>query len=208
MRRITAWITYERVVPILKGEGQYEGILGSDGPALAKSDLARLETFTQTRMNEIFAAKDVFTMGDFWTGNVIVRVNEETREVERAYVVDWEVTKPGIPFLDFGQLAAELYTIGCFHENRRQEVDEGLRAYGRAYASIRKVDEEFVRGAGSHVGAHLVAITSTVSGWGTKERVREVVREGTMYLLKGIDGDREWLRSSIVAGLIDINVSN
>lgn len=47
-------------------------------------------------------------MGDLWTRNVIVivRANEETGEVEQVFVIVWEVTQPGIPFLDFGQLAA------------------------------------------------------------------------------------------------------
>ncbi|KAJ7052720.1 kinase-like domain-containing protein [Mycena amicta] len=211
MRRITAWITYERVLPILRGEGDFKDLLSPSliGPeGLSENDLARLEELCSRRMAEIHAAKDIFTMGDFWTGNVICRVNRVSGIVEKAFVVDWEVTKPGVPFLDFGQLAAELYTIGCFHSERRKEIEVGLKEYGRAYAEWREqqVDEAFVRGAGSHVGAHLAVITPTVDGWGTKDEVRGVVEEGTLFLLKGIEGDMVWLRNSAVGGLVDGNL--
>ena len=131
MRMITSWITYQRIGGVLKGENSdadYGAPFVGEGitDAVSEGDMARLERFAERRIREIYAATDVFTMGEFWTGNIIVRVNEETKAVEKAYVVDWEVTKPGIPFLDFGQLAAELYTVGCFHEERRQEIDEGL----------------------------------------------------------------------------------
>ncbi|KAJ7052705.1 kinase-like domain-containing protein [Mycena amicta] len=211
MRRITAWITYERVLPILRGEGDFKDLLSPSliGPeGLSENDLARLEELCSQRTAEIHAAKDVFTMGDFWTGNVICRVNRVSGIVEKAFVVDWEVTKPGVPFLDFGQLAAELYTIGCFHSERLKEIEVGLKEYGRAYAEWREqqVDEAFVRGAGSHVGAHLAVITPTVDGWGTKDQVRGVVEEGTKFLLKGIEGDMVWLRNSAVGGVTQISL--
>ncbi|KAF7329590.1 APH domain-containing protein [Mycena kentingensis (nom. inval.)] len=202
MRWITAWITYEGVLPILKGEGPYAGVV-SPALDLPSADLERLASLCKTRIAQVYAAADTFTMGDFWTGNVICRLNPLSGQVEKAFVVDWEVAKPGVPFLDWGQLAAELYTIGCFHPARAAEIGVGLDAYGRAYRDAREsgVDEEFVRGAESHVGAHLAVITPTVTGWGTKEEVREVVKKGTEFMLKGLDGDIEWLKTSVVSGL-------
>ncbi|KAF7293073.1 APH domain-containing protein [Mycena indigotica] len=207
MRSITSWITYDRVVPILRGEKEYSGLLspsllGADG--LSEQDMARIGQLCSQRAAEIRAAVEVFTMGDFWTGNIICRRDAASGAVEKAFVVDWEVTKPGIPFLDFGQLAAELYTIGCFHPEREEELRDALKAYGKAYAKSREtsVDELFVRGAGSHLGAHLAVITPTVEGWGTREQVREVVKQGTEFILKGIEGDMVWLQDSVVGGLM------
>nr|GAT47497.1 predicted protein [Mycena chlorophos] len=169
MRGITSWITYDRLLPILRGEGQYNNLfspslVGPDG--LSEADLERMQALCSQRSAEIHSAQDVFTMGDFWTGNIICRVDAQAGAVDKALVVDWEVTKPGVPFLDFGQLAAELHTITHFHPERSAEIAAGLSAYGKAYTAAREatVDETFVAGAASHVGAHMAVITPTVDG--------------------------------------------
>ena len=48
---------------------------------------------------KILNARTTLTMGDVWTGNVVVRLTRSRGTVERAYGIDWEMAIPGV--LDF-----------------------------------------------------------------------------------------------------------
>lgn len=192
MKRLSAMMTYGRLVDTLTGKRK--GQIGDAvvDPPLAKSlpegTIQAVEMIVQETSQAIIGAdaKSVFTMGDFWTGNIVVSTSVSTPgvlTVERIFVIDWEVTKPGLPCLDFGQFVAEMHTLRRFHENPAKElVDEALNEFFAAYKEGYPVDDVYLRGATAHLGAHLVAWTPVV-GWAPKETVRHVVEEGVKFLI-------------------------
>jgi len=145
------------------------------------------------------------TMGDFWTGNIIVCLgdtnNDSQLSLERVYVLDWELAKPGLAGLDVGQFCAEMHLLRRFSPLCDESVTTTLNAFFEAYRNEFEVGVEIVKDAAVHVGAHLVAWTPRVP-WGGKERTRDVVNEGVEYLVEGYTGTREWLGGSIVGPLL------
>lgn len=71
---------------------------------------------------DVLKGTECLTLGDFWTGNVLVSNPKEL------YVLDFELTKPGTPDFDIGQMAAEMYCLACFRDATRavEGVLEGL----------------------------------------------------------------------------------
>ncbi|THH05169.1 hypothetical protein EW145_g4991 [Phellinidium pouzarii] len=201
-KRLSALVTYGRLAAMLKGEGESAGLVeppiaGAGG--LSEKDVEDVGALASETIQAMLDASTVFTMGDFWTGNIMVHLGDGG-QVERAYVVDWEVAKPGLPFLDFGQFVAEMHTLRRCHSTAEGSVEEALSAYAKAYRKEMgtRVDDEYVRGAAAHIGAHLAVWTPRVSTWGPKNKVREIVREGAEYLLRSRRGDMEWLKTSVV----------
>ena len=167
--------------------------------ALAKADgaveeIGRLADDTSKQMLE---AESIFTMGDFWTGNMIVRTDDSGRIV-KAFVVDWEACKPGLPYLDFGQFLAEMHDIRFFYPHSTDNVRRILLAYSEEYRRRYAVDDEYVRRALGHVGSHLVAWTRFAPEWKPEERVVEALQAGTQYLVQCARGETDWLRASAI----------
>lgn len=215
MKRLSAFATYGRLVSTLTGERKGQTGEPLFDPPLLESlpggSVQTVEEIAQETAQAIVGADagSVFTMGDFWTGNIVVRTRTDTdtdtgaMTVERIFVIDWELTKPGLPFLDFGQFVAEMHTLRRFHESSApclRVVDAALTAYFAAYRAGYPVDEAYLRGATAHVGAHLLAWT-VVAGWEPKGRVREVALEGVRYL---VASKQESLEASIIS-LLDNN---
>lgn len=215
MKKLSAFATYGRLVSTLTGERKgHAGESLFDPPLLESLPggcVQTVEEIAQETAQAIVGADagSVFTMGDFWTGNIVVRTRTDTdtdtgaMTVERIFVIDWELTKPGLPFLDFGQFVAEMHTLRRFHESSApclRVVDAALTAYFAAYRAGYPVDEAYLRGATAHVGAHLLAWT-VVAGWEPKGRVREVAQEGVRYL---VASKQESLEASIIS-LLDNN---
>lgn len=213
MKKLSAFATYGRLVSTLTGERKGQTGEPLFDPPLLESlpggSVQTVEEIAQETAQAIVGADagSVFTMGDFWTGNIVVRSRTRTdtgaMTVERIFVIDWELTKPGLPFLDFGQFVAEMHTLRRFHESSAtclRVVDAALTAYFAAYRAGYPVDEAYLRGATAHVGAHLLAWT-VVAGWEPKVRVREVAQEGVRYL---VASKQESLEASIIS-LLDNN---
>jgi hypothetical protein len=57
---------------------------------------------------------DLFSMGYFWTGNILINVREDKDDNNAsvssptALVIDWELVNAGLPGLDVGQLCTKL----------------------------------------------------------------------------------------------------
>lgn len=217
MKKQSAFATYGRLVSTLTGERKgHTGEPLFDPPLLESLPVGSVQTVEEIAEETAQAivgadAGSVFTMGDFWTGNIVVRTLTDTdtdtdtgaMTVERIFVIDWELTKPGLPFLDFGQFVAEMHTLRRFHESSApclRVVDAALTVYFAAYRAGYPVDEAYLRGATAHVGAHLLAWT-VVAGWEPKGRVREVAQEGVRYL---VASKQESLEASIIS-LLDNN---
>lgn len=206
-KQLSAFATYSRLVDTLKGVGVDRALL--DPPLIEtnpKEHIEIIEQIARETSKAIIDADSVFTMGDFWTGNVVVRTAQYGQgdiTVDRIFVIDWEVTKPGLPYLDFAQIVAELYLLRRFCDHTKESVDNAIDAFFSAYKELGDVNEAFARGAAAHFGAHLVAWTPR-AGWEPrpKNRVREVVHEGIDYLLLSYGGKLEALKQSIIGPLL------
>jgi hypothetical protein len=214
-KQITAWAYYGRLVETLEGTGDVKGVI--EPPLnVSKEDLAVVAEIAKIRSAEVLAAQDIYTVGDFWTGNLIMNVQPSPNpagvpRIIQALVVDWEATRPGLPYMDVGQLVAELYLLRRFYPETEHAVniclDNFLRGYreaisGEMIGEVIRVDDAFVRGAAMQVGVHLVIWTPRIESWKPATRVREVVEEGLEMILKGWIGDESWLRNSLVGKLL------
>jgi aminoglycoside phosphotransferase (APT) family kinase protein len=87
--------------------------------------------------NEVLTANEVLTLGDFWTGNVLVSAPKEQGE-PKLTVLDLELAKPGTAAFDIGQMGAEMLCLARFRSE-----DQGsllLRTFFQAYKAERKAD--------------------------------------------------------------------
>ena len=214
-KRLSVWCTYGRLLETVAGTGDSETLI-QPPLATSKEDLEVVAEIARVRSAEIMSAQDIFTMGDFWTGNVVVNTEpdpnpDEAPHVTQAYVVDWELAKPGLPFLDVGQFVAELLLLRNFIPETerliRSCLDAFLEAYrdalhGETISEAARVDAAFVSGVAVHVGVHLVVWTPRIETWKPAARVRETAEEGLELMLKGWQGDATWLRKSIVGKLL------
>jgi aminoglycoside phosphotransferase (APT) family kinase protein len=86
---------------------------------------------------EVLTANEVWTLGDFWTGNVLVSTTEEQGK-PKLTVLDLELAKPGTAAFDIGQMGAEMLCLARFRSE-----DQGsllLREFFQAYKAERKAD--------------------------------------------------------------------
>ncbi|KAL5494727.1 hypothetical protein ACEPAI_188 [Sanghuangporus weigelae] len=139
-RRITPWITYGQLLDTLKRSTQnirlIEPLAGAEAPS--EAEIEEISALADATIKKIYEAQTIFTMGNFWAGNVIVRLTNNGA-IERMFVVDWEFAKPGIAFVDFAQFAAEMHTLKRFHPEATVSVDSALRTYGEAYKKASAV---------------------------------------------------------------------
>jgi len=88
---------------------------------------------------EVLNAEEVLTLGDFWTGNVLVSAPNEQVE-PKLTIVDLELAKPGTAAFDIGQMGAEMLCLARFRSEDRGSLL--LQAFFQAYKteSEAKVD--------------------------------------------------------------------
>jgi len=214
MRKLTAWVTYGRLMDTLtdRETGKRPAAVFNPPLNLPSEDLETIQELVTQAVDDITHSSTSFTMGDFWTGNAIVQTAEPTDatssdslSIKRVFVVDWEFCKPGLAYLDVAQFAAEMHTARTFYKgpDGRSAVDEALPAFFRAYNARGALSVEDVKRTAVHIGAHLAVVTPAVSTWSPKETVRELVEVAVEYLLRGRRGDLDWLNSSIVNVLLE-----
>ncbi|KAJ7866999.1 kinase-like domain-containing protein [Mycena olivaceomarginata] len=170
-KRITSWITYGRLISTLTTD---------DIPAVAllpekvpESDLDDIRAIITERTNEIFTERATLTMGDFWTGNVML-------------------AKAGVAALDVGQFCAEMLTLTLFKPDAVEASKALIEAFLTEYrAHCGEMAPHFANVVAKHMGAHLVTITPRV-GWGTPEETVKAVEVGLEHLMEGCS-DR-WVR--------------
>lgn len=143
---------------------------------------------------------ECLTLGDFWTGNVLVSNAKEL------FVLDFELTKPGTPDFDVGQMAAEMYCLACF---RDAELGNALlKAFLKWYEEGRKqgVSMELVAKVAIRIGAHLMVMMPTAwsvrSEEASEEQVKEQLKVADRLLKMGVERDEKALRRSIIAPLL------
>lgn len=206
-RELSAWATYGRVRSTLSGVDALPAL--SEPPfEISEDELKKIDVIAEKAQTLIRTSREALVHGDFWPGNVLVRFKptpEGDDEVDRIYLVDWELGKPGSRGVELGQFVGELYQASRFCEENAKSA-EAVRA-GLLKAYRQKTEEEAGdvkwEKAGSeavvHLGAHLVTWTPRAWTWADKERIRSVVSDGVRFLLSG--EDRKLLEKS-PAGLL------
>ncbi len=125
-------------------------------------------------------------MGDFWPGNIIL----SSVEVERAYVVDWEMCRPGLAGLEIGQFCAEIGLVQHFHPEYSAAAEGVLTGFMRAYSATASPDEAVLRMADVHAGVHTVMI-GTRFPWDGREATRRAVAGGVRRMVRGSEIRRD-----------------
>ncbi|KAF7319246.1 APH domain-containing protein [Mycena chlorophos] len=192
-KAMTASITYGRLVPMLSTHKIPATELLPE--AISDEDLEPIAVIVAERTAEIQSATTALTMGDFWTGNIVIQVDSTSGAVTTK-VVDWELAKPGIRALDVGQFCAEVHCVGLFNPEKAEAAAALIKAFLIAYrAHCGELEDHIAGTAAKHMGAHLCTITPT-AGWGTPEETVKAVQEGLTYLWEGCSA--RWLRERSV----------
>jgi 5-methylthioribose kinase len=101
-----------------------------------ENTLDALRAIVAERTAEIHHSRETLTMGDFWTGNVMVTLRPADIEgpaLERVHVIDWELVKPGVAALDIGQFCAEMHTFTLFRPDTIAPASALIDAFLTAY---------------------------------------------------------------------------
>ena len=145
---------------------------------------------------EVQESQDVLTLGDFWTGNILVSKDPELR----LYAVDFEFAKPGTAEFDIGQMAAEIYCLARFkdHDKGSAMLDAFLKAYGEERGE-GLVDAAKVA---IRIGVHLLTVAPTAWRNEVDEgKIREIAKTGAELVKMGWEKDVDKLEQSIVKSL-------
>lgn len=184
-RVISAWATYGRLVSTLTGQNAPASLKDPilDIPA---QDIETIGNIAKQTTLEMTTTKETLVMGDFWPGNLMIVLSSDRTSLERIYVLDWELVKPGIAGLDIGQFLAEMHLLRQCRPHCAESASTVIVAFQRSYRIARGVAgmEDVARKAEIHVGAHLVAWTPR-NDWGSREKTRELVLKGVSCILSG-----------------------
>jgi len=191
-RTISGYIIYGRLVSTLTDKDNIPAL--SDPPLdIAQSKLDTISALSSEKIHAINTSHQTLTMGDFWPGNIMVSLNPAGDSLERAYVLDWEVSKPGVAGLDIGQFCAEILLLRRFSPACDTSVTTVLDAFLKTYRDAAAVDVDVAKDAMVHVGAHLVAWTRALG----EQRAYEGGRGGRC----GVSGGRLRSDAGMASGI-------
>ena len=203
-RSISAWATYGRLIETLSGGEGSPNVLRNPPLDISQSQLSAAGEIADATAHLLRTGKEVFLHGDFWPGNIMVKFKceEEEAEVERIFVLDWELSKPGLPGFDIGQFCAELYQARRFYSSTEEAVSALQEAFLTAYRERHGLEgmPEIARIAQTHLGTHLAVWTPKNATWGDEGTVREVVSEGVEHIVD--DKETSELRRAIFGPLL------
>ncbi|KAJ4269839.1 hypothetical protein NW762_001508 [Fusarium torreyae] len=134
------------------------------------------------------ASKHQIIHGDFWPGNIVlpnVPIQEST-PVEML-VIDWELTQPGLPSVDFGEMIAEMYALWLY-----KSITAGLWMMEGFVEGYGKISEDFAFRTAIQTGTHLLCVTTDGAKWGTPEQLEKVVGVGRDIIVHAWKKDRAW----------------
>ena len=156
-----------------------------------------LKDVAKEGQREVLECNDVLTLGDFWTGNVLVSSKTDDLNL---FVLDLELAKPGTAEFDIGQMAAEMYCLAAFREH--EPGMKLLRAFLTAYKASRNVEVDAGKVA-IRIGAHfMIIMPSAWSNEASEQDLRDVLKIGADLIRMGWNKDAESLRNSIVGSLM------
>jgi 5-methylthioribose kinase len=104
--------------------------------------------------------------------------------LEHLYILDWELTRAGLPGIEIGQFCAEIHMLRRFNPEVCQETATlVLEYFFKGYERLAK-DVEQARKAYIHMGVHMSVLGARIA-WGEKEVTRRVVLEGVGKIVGG-----------------------
>ena len=139
--------------------------------------------------------------GDFWPGNVLVRVNDDSSA--GLTIVDWEMVRRGTSATDVAQFAAEAFLLDRFRGGK------GLRtSFLSKYFAGRKgsgtLGKTWLRRLVVHWAVH-VAFWPTCVEWTDREGTKRLVDIGTAALENVVqDNWEKVLESPLLEGLRNV----
>ena len=149
---------------------------------------------------EVLQSSDVLTMGDFWTGNILVSSKDTTNL--HLYVLDWELAKPGTAEFDIGQMAAEIYCAARLRKGAQHIAMKLLNSFLVSYRETRAVKVDAAKVL-IRMGAHwLVIMPRAWSNEATADEIKEATREGRDMIRIGWENDPVALKASVVGPLL------
>ncbi|KAF9486426.1 kinase-like protein [Pholiota conissans] len=199
-KKMTAWAFYGKLISTLTGK---DGVPKLQDPPLKVSakDLEVIQTVADVNVKACHEAEDQFVMGDFWPGNVLVKLDAQGK-LARMFVVDWELAKAGLIAVEIGQFCAEIYLLGrCIPEVCQETAPLVLEHFFAEYKREYGASEDVARQTLVRWGTHMVVLGARVN-WGEKELSRAVVLEGARIVVDGQTCSSEELKNSLVAGLM------
>ena len=183
-RTATRKLCYETLVPKAANSGVDDPLLQQVVAALSE---------------EVMSSEETLVMGDFWTANILVDVQETRaglRSLKKIWVIDWESCRYGSPAADIASFAGDSYLVARFHDH---DLGETLRhSFLETYAGLAKVDPFRVA---LGLGAHWIMWTD---GLGEQEEggTRECIDKGVEYIHRAWEKSAEWISLSLVKELV------
>jgi Ser/Thr protein kinase RdoA (MazF antagonist) len=174
-RDVCAWATYGRLVDTITGKSESIPLIHDPPLQMTPEELDKISKLAEERTEEMRNSRETMTMGDFWSGNVLVDLGDGPEKVRRMLVVDWEVARPGVAAFDVGQFQAEIFTVRHFNPMCGPASEALDAAFLEGYLSIQpELDRQK---AAQHLATHLVIWTPRV-GWEPAEKARVLVEHG------------------------------
>ncbi|KAJ3128125.1 hypothetical protein HK100_009360 [Physocladia obscura] len=198
MRKLKYLITYDSFIKVLE---QFPDILGNHRKTLEDvKDCATKEFKIPASENQ--GEEWGYIHGDFWTGNVLHPEIYQPEAETGLFIVDWEFAQFGHKAYDIGQMIGDLYERKHF-----LGVDGALWAIDSFIEGYGPLGEEMAFRVAIHTGVQLITWVTRGpplhmrQAWATRERVVSLLNIGLIFILKGWGKDKEWFKSSVLAGL-------
>ncbi|KIM33509.1 hypothetical protein M408DRAFT_326205 [Serendipita vermifera MAFF 305830] len=148
------------------------------------------EAFKTKYAAYILEPEDTFLMGDFWSGNILVKLSPDGTQLERLFVLDWEGAALGMAAVDVAQFTAEAWLLQR-HPERHEPGKALVSSFVQSYeASIRKGDEGATFAAkffdptaiATCTGAH-AAMWGILGAWeGIPQERKEEVNQAALHI--------------------------
>ncbi|KAI1396923.1 kinase-like domain-containing protein [Hypoxylon fuscum] len=197
MRQLKYRITYDSFISNLE---QFPDVLGGHREALEVVKHMATEEFTRTSGDGQGEEWGIIH-GDFWTGNILIPETQQPTEEPKLFVVDWEFVQFGHRSYDIGQMIGDLCERKHFND-----VDAALWVIDAFIEGYGTMTEDMAFRTAIHTGVQL--ITWVVRGpplsmrpAQAMERAAGAMQLGMDMVLKGSRKDKEWLKTSVLAGL-------
>nr|A0A286LEZ6.1 RecName: Full=4-hydroxytryptamine kinase; AltName: Full=Psilocybin biosynthesis kinase [Psilocybe cyanescens]ASU62240.1 4-hydroxytryptamine kinase [Psilocybe cyanescens] len=145
-------------------------------------------------VEEVMNSEETLIMADLWSGNILLQFDENSTELTRIWLVDWELCKYGPPSLDMGYFLGDCFLVARFQD---QLVGTSMRqAYLKSYARNVKEPINYAK-ATAGIGAHLVMWTDFMK-WGNDEEREEFVKKGVEAFHEANEDNRNGEITSIL----------
>lgn len=218
-KTLAAWMYYGRLVDTVTLKGLDVPPMLCDPPIeVSKDDLDILQKVADETSEAVVGVRDTvrwfqllyvltfdrvqFVMGDFWPGNMMVILDEKTGALRRIYVVDWEITRPGLLGMEVGQFCAEMHLLRRSHEAACKETATlVLDHFMKRYKKICAPDSNDCSRAIVQWGVHM-AVWGPRTPWGGKELTRQIVLEGVDLIVNAYKGGDSSLKESFVGDMM------